>query len=305
MTNMKTPTVQHPTPNVQSHRSARTSATFIGRWACYLALAASAYAGPRTSANYTITADTVDAGGNRAASTSYTNVGSIGGIVGISTVAAPAEFVRHGYIGQLAAWQTLDDGTFLSVRSNTVTWSVAAGPLTSVNVNGLATAGTVFRNTTATAQGTYLGQTGTLDLTVVNVNIDDYGAYAGDGIDDNWQVRFFGLPPNANAGPLVDPDYDGQNNLFEYTAGLDPTDPASFFSLTIVPVPGQDTRKNLVFSPLVAGRSYVVKFRPDLAAGAWTTLTGTTQSDSGTTRTVNDLNATEFMKYYQVEITKP
>ena len=63
--------------------------------------AAAAHAGPRTSANYTITTDAADAGGRRATSASYTNDGSAGLIAGISTVASPSETAKHGYIAQL------------------------------------------------------------------------------------------------------------------------------------------------------------------------------------------------------------
>ncbi|NQW99712.1 hypothetical protein HQ447_03565, partial [bacterium] len=133
------------------------------------------------------------------------------------------------------------------------------------------------------------------------------GTYAGDTLDDAWQVQYFGQPPNANAGPLIDPDGDGQTNLFEHTAGLVPTDAASRFFVTIAPVPGLPTRKRIIFEPLVltAGRTYTVKFSPDLAPGSWTTLTGTTQNDIDDQRTVTDLNATEAKKFYQVEIFKP
>ncbi len=294
-------------------------------------LAATLHAGPRTSASYTIATDTADGGGRRATSASYTNDGSAGGITGISTVAAPAETAKHGYIGQLydvtglvlsatpgtsvnetatlqlSAAQLLDDATTLAVSAASVTWSVAAGPLTGINPSGLATAGIVYQATAATAQGNFAGNLSTLALTVLNVNLDNFGAYAGDAIDDAWQVQYFGQPPNANAGPLVDFDRDGQTNAFEYTAGLVPTDPASRFSIAIAPVAGQPGRKNIIFNPLVltGGRSYAVKFRPDLATGTWTTLTGTTQSDAGAQRTVTDLNATGAKKFYQVEITRP
>ena len=70
--------------------------------ALFLALlTAAAHAGPRTSANYNVPTDTTDAGGKRATSAAYTNDGSVGGVVGISTVAAPAETAKHGCIGQL------------------------------------------------------------------------------------------------------------------------------------------------------------------------------------------------------------
>src|SRR5258707_1189628 len=136
--------------------------------ALFLALlAAAAHASPRTSASYTAPSDTADAGGKHTTSASYTNDASIGGIAGISTVAAPAETAKHGYIGQLfdvtgltltaatlnvnegttdalAAWQALDDATFLAVPATGVAWSVASGPLTGISAAGLVTAGIVF-----------------------------------------------------------------------------------------------------------------------------------------------------------------
>jgi hypothetical protein len=298
--------------------------------ALFLALLTAAEAEPRTSANYTVPTDTADGGGRRATSATYTNDGSAGGIVGISTVASPAEIAKHGYVGQLfdvtgvsvaaspttvnegtsrqlTATATLDDATTIALAGTDVAWSIVSGPLSFISASGLATGGNVYVDTGAIARGGYQLSTGTASLTVVNVSLDNFGAYASDGLDDAWQVQYFGQPPNANAGPLVDFDRDGQNNLFEYTAGLVPTDSASRFSITIAPVTGQPGRKNIIFNPLVltGGRSYAVKFRPDLASGAWTTLTGTTQSDTGAQRTVTDLNATGAKKFYQVEITKP
>jgi hypothetical protein len=286
------------------------------------------HAGPRTSANYSITTDTVDDGGKRTASANYTNDASVGGITGLATVASPAETAKSGYVGQLyeatglvldatpltinegstrqlSAAQLLDDSTTLVLNASSVAWSVLSGPLTSINVSGLATAGIVYQNTGATAQGSYAGNTGTLDLTVLNVNIDDFGSYAGDAIDDSWQVQYFGQPPNPNAGPNVDFDGTGQTNLFKYIAGLNPLDPNSRFTLQIQPLPGQPTRKNLIFSPRFPDRTYVVKSKPDLSALTWDSLTSSTFTDNGQERTVTDLNATGAMKFYHVEITKP
>ncbi len=299
------------------------------RAALFLALlTAAAQAGPRTSASYTVPTDTADAGGKRTISASYTNDGSIGGIAGLSTVAAPAEIAKHGYIGQLydvtgltltaaslnvnetatvqlGAWQALDDATFLAVPAANVAWSVASGPLTGISAGGLATAGIVFQDTAATAQGSYLGQTGTLGLTVKNVNLDDFGSYAGDGIDDAWQNQYFGLN-NPLAAPTADPDGDAQKNAFEFTAGLIPNDPASRFTLTVQPVAGQPTQKKLVFSPLVAGRTYTVKAKASLLSGTYLPLTNpSAPTDNGPERTITDLSATGATKVYQVEITKP
>ena len=299
-----------------------------------LLLLAAAHAGPRTSANYTILTDTADSGGTRTTSANYTNDGSAGAVVGLSTVASPAEVAKNGYIGQLyevtglvlnaaslnvnegatvqlAAWQLLDDASLLTVPGASVAWSVVSGPLTGIGASGLATAAIVYQNTAATAQGSYLGNLGTLGLTVINVNTDDFGAYAGDGIDDAWQVQYFNQPPNANAGPNVDFDHTGQTNLFKYIAGLNPLD-GSRFTLSIGPTPdpahpGQFLagQKSLIFNPRFADRTYTVTSKSDLTLAGWSAITVSPPVDSGTTRTVADQNATGVEKFYRIEITKP
>lgn len=209
-------------------------------------VAASAVAAPQNSASYSVTNDTMDAGGRRSTSANYTNDGSVGGIGGISTVAAPAAMVKHGFIGQLyevtalqlastpttgnegetrllSGAQVLDDLTTLAIPATSIAWSVQSGPLVSINSSGLATAGPVFQSTAATAQGIYLGQTGTLSLTVLETIPDNFGTYAGDGLPDHWQVQYFGQN-NAQSAPNMDADADGQSNLLEFLAGYLPTD---------------------------------------------------------------------------------
>ena len=294
------------------------------------------FAGARSSTNYSITSDTADAGGKRATSANYTNDGSAGLIAGVSTVASPAEVVKSGYIGQLyditgfvlsaspttineggtlqlSGGQLLDDATTLALPAASVAWSVAGGPLTGINASGLATAGIVYQNTAATAQGIYSGSTSTLALTVVNVNTDDLVGYAGDGIDDAWQVQYFGQPPNANAAPNVDFDHTGQTNLFKYIAGLNPLDPNSRFALTIAQTPdpahpGQflPGQKNLIFNPRFAGRTYTVFSKTDLATGSFVPLANpSAPGDNGPERTITDLSASGTRKFYRIEITKP
>ena len=287
-----------------------------------------AYAGPRTSASYTVTTDTVSHGGTRASSAAYTNDGSAGGIVGISSVTTPAETMKSGYIGQLtevAALQiiaspttvnegtsrqltgtaTLDDATTSALIGTDVAWSVQSGPLTSISTGGLATAGIVYQNTTATTQGLYFGVTGTLNLTVVNVNTDDLPGYSGDAIDDAWQAQYFGLN-NPLAAPGAVTDGTGLTNLFKFTAGLIPNNSASKFTFDPQPVPAAPGQMKLVIHPRLADRTYTIKTSTTLGAGAvWTTLTGHTISDSGLTRTITDTDASGARKFYRVEILKP
>ena len=296
--------------------------------AALVAVAAPLHAGPRSSASYNVPAETVDAGGRRTASASYGHDGSIGGIGGDSTVPASSTRVTAGYIAQiseaitglvlsavsgsvnenatvqLSAIFVLEDGSFSTVPATDVAWSVLTGPLTGITAGGLATAGTVYQNTPASVRGSYNGQSDTLALTVLDSSPDNFGSYAGDGIADSWQAQYFGLD-NPAAAPSLDPDGDGQINLFEFTAGVVPTDPQSRFRLRLDPVPGQLSQKNAVFSPVVAGRNYTVEFTTSLTAGPWAPLPGTTQSDNGSERTVTDPNATGPRKFYRVEVEKP
>jgi hypothetical protein len=289
-----------------------------------------AWAGPRASANYSISTDTMDAGGNRSAGGVYSNDGTIGSVAGISTIAAPAGTAKHGYVGQLhdvtslqisASGATLGEGTSLQlsateifddlttslVNASSVSWGVVGGPIASVSSGGLATAGIVYQNSAATVSGTFNGRMGTMGLTVINLNSDDFGPYVADGLPDDWQVQYFG-PTNASGkgGPNDDFSGTGQTNMFKYIAGLDPLNPNSRFSLKVQPVAGQAGQKNLVFNPIVSGRTYEVKSSTTLTTPNWQPLTSSsTGPDAGDVRTVTDLSATGAKRYYKVEITKP
>ena len=141
-------------------------------------------------------------------------------------------------------------------------------------------------------------------ITVANVATDDYGSYAGDGIDDAWQVRHFGLN-NPLAAPNVDANGTGQTNLFKYLAGLNPLDPSSRFVLAAALVPGQSGARTLTFSPVYSGRTYTVQFTNSLTQPNWTTLSNAPVSVSGTTETVTDPGANTTQRFYRVQVCLP
>lgn len=288
---------------------------------------------PRSSANYTISADTLDTGGGHAASVSYTESASFGTIAGTSGGGDPVQLLKAGLFArfsdatgvqlvpatggtlpsydlaeggtlQLTAYQELDDASFHPLASAAVVWSVVSGPISSVSPAGLATAGLVYQDTAAAISGTFGGFADTLPLTVLNVNPDNFGTYAADGLPDGWQVQYFGLN-NPLAAPAVDASGTGQTNLFKYTAGLDPTDPAARFTLGIDPVNGQPAQKELTFAPVFADRTYAVEYTTNLLGGVWLPLPGGVENTAGQVRTVTDPAATGQAKYYRVRITKP
>lgn len=284
-----------------------------------------ASAATRQSAAYAIVAEAVGAGGGHVSSARYvidSTLGEIGGpatasrapitsghgfasslteVTNLAVSAFPST-LNEGAAGQLTATARLDDGTFADVTATGARWSVLGGPLRPNPANGLVQASNVFQNTLASVQASYLNTSATLGLQVLNVTTDDFGSYAGDGLDDAWQVQFFSLN-NTNAGPARDPDGDGQNNRFEFVAGTTPTDAASRFNLGIASVAGQPTRRNIRFNPRFTTRSYQVEYRTNLASGSFAPLTGTLTNDAGQQRTVTDLNATNRARYYRVQIT--
>jgi len=291
----------------------------------FLLVASSLQAG--SSNNYTLAPEAIDHGGQRGTSANYTlNSSAMPGGQGTSAaytlrsgfagqladaIATTLELsaspltVNEGSTRQLAATLIFDDLSTQSLAASSITWSVQSGPLAGISTSGLATAAPVYQNSAAIAQGTYQSFTDTITLTVLNTLPDNFGAYAADGIDDDWQVQYFGLPPNANAAPSADPDFDGQNNFMEFMAGLMPTNASSFFQLAITSVPGQPNQRRIIFSPRFENRTYTVQTSLTLVSSSWQPLTTTTISDVATVRTVTDTQATEPRKFYRVQITRP
>jgi len=268
---------------------------------------------------------TVDGGGQRTTSANYTVDASIGTIGGIST--AGGSTAKHGYVGQLtevtglsvtglpsqvnegatsqlSGIATMDDNSITALIDSDIKWSIPSWPLAAISASGVASAAVVYANASATVNGVYLGVSGSGSLLVLDTIPDNYGSYAGDGLPDSWQNQYFGLD-NPNAAPNKDVTGTGQNNLFKYVAGLDPTNPASVFLLRVESITNQPSQKNLIFTPRYDGRTYTPMFRTNLLSGSWETLTNTNVTDNSTQRTVTDLEASQPQKFYRIQIGIP
>ncbi len=131
----------------------------------------------------------------------------------------------------------------------------------------------------------------------------------GDGIPDWWTQQYFGHS-TGQAGDKSraqdDADGTGQNNLFKYTAGLDPTNPASIFLLKIAPVLNQPSQRNLLYNPVMTGRTYTPQFSTNLTLGNWSPLTGYVgPATNGNQVTITDTNAVQPQKFYRIGISLP
>jgi len=243
-------------------------------------------------------------GGSASVGTVIARHGAAGQLTDVQSigVSATPTTVNEGSTSQLAATANFTDGTVLPLASASVSWSVSDGGLASVNTSGLATAATVYQNTNGVARAGYLGQFGTLTLSVLNVNTDDFGTYAGDMIDDAWQVAHFGLA-STNAAATADPDGDGQNNLFEYLAGTTPTSAASVFTIGISATGA--AQRTVSFSPITVGRTYAVEFTTNLVTRVFSVLPFGSVTETGGIRFVTDDTATNSARFYRVRISIP
>jgi hypothetical protein len=124
---------------------------------------------------------------------------------------------------------------------------------------------------------------------------------------ENWRQTYFGTTANAgDAADTADVTGTGQNNLFKYTAGLDPTNPAAMFTLQIANVTNQPAQKNLRFAPLATGRTYLPESSTNLSLGGWQPLDDLIGPfTNGNQVTMTDSNATEPEKFYRLKITYP
>jgi hypothetical protein len=245
------------------------------------------------------------------------------------TAAGAASSLNEQATLQLVARIRYDDGTLaaLALPAANVTWSVAAGPLASINSVGLATAGSVYQDTSATAMAIYQGVDGLLPITVLNLTNDDFGSYAADKLPDLWQAQYFGGSGIAtNAGPEADPDADGLSNFQEYAFGMNP---AQFFS-GILRWSGSNLLERGLATPFASGTagsftfravfarrkdfgavglSYTVEFSGDLSSWRVSTATPSVLADDGEIQAVsvpypffvNGKKAT----YFRVKVQSP
>jgi hypothetical protein len=175
------------------------------------------------------------------------------------------------------------------------------GPLTGIDASGLATANLVYQDTPATAQGSYQGVSGQLALTILNVDPDNFGGYAGDELPDDWQVGYFGPPPNADADPNANSDNDPYNNEVEFLTGYDPTDSGDFFTLEVIEFTGASS--TLELSKIIPGTRYRIERANDLKApDPWTEFTSFTTLSEVFGHQLTDPSAASPRWFYRVGV---
>ncbi len=160
----------------------------------------------------------------------------------------------------------------------------------------------VWSTTDTNTAGT---QTAWGGFVVTNSPVDS----VGDGIPDWWREAYFGgggTNTNSVSCAACDADGTGQNNLFKYVAGLNPTNPASVFVLNIASATNQPSQNDLFFTPLALGRTYTPEFSTNLVGGVWLPLTTYTGLlTNGNQVTITDTNPIPPQEFYRIGISLP
>jgi uncharacterized repeat protein (TIGR01451 family) len=121
----------------------------------------------------------------------------------------------------------------------------------------------------------------------------------GDGIPSWWEYMYFGGPTNAD--PQADGDDDGLNELGEYIADTNPTNPASRFFIAAVslsntwPVVSFDTS---------ARRVYGLETATNLLTNSWSAV-GTNLAGVGGPLAIPDTNFPGPVRFYRARVAVP
>jgi hypothetical protein len=198
---------------------------------------------------------------------------------------------------QLSAISTNDDGTYTDVAVN---WTVLDGPLVSVDSNGTALAGTVYRDSQAVVAASSLGLTGTVNLKVLDTLKDNYGLYAADGIADPWQVDYFGVD-NTNGLASVDADHDGADNFSEFMAGTLPLNGSDVFGVRSLRRQSPE-QMELVLAPAFSNRIYSIEGCTNLHDANWVRLVSSGGPTQITQLVVADIPSLYKVMFYRASI---
>ncbi len=116
-----------------------------------------------------------------------------------------------------------------------------------------------------------------------------------DGLADGWELQHFGSL--AIAGTKTDADGDGQSDLDEYIAGMDPTNNASYFA--VYDVANATNGQFVIYWDSVTGRIYTVHWTTALTNGFTPVAGGIHYPQNSYT---DDVHAAEEEGYYRVEV---
>jgi hypothetical protein len=117
----------------------------------------------------------------------------------------------------------------------------------------------------------------------------------GDGMDDDWEMTFFG---NLNRDGTGDFDGDGLSDLAEFQAGTNPIDNTSV--LRVITLTAINSGLTEIFWTAVPGKVYAVEYKNAIGDAAWTRLPGDVAAIGTTASKTDDSVAANAHRFYRV-----
>ena len=224
---------------------------------------------------------------------------------GSPALTTPVQFNQTAPLGAPYTTDSKGNGNYSAVWLNStiagLTGTVTLGTLT-VTIPANATSQSAyaihFDHASASPNGiaSFPKQTLTGLITLSNRSGSSYN----DGIPDSWRLRYFLTLNNFLSQTNADADGDGLNNLQEYLAGTDPTDPKSFFkNIGTDPGAAQQPNDCVINWPSVSGKQYVIERSSSLVSPIWTAIA--TNSGTGTTMEYHDTSG-GGVRFYRVRV---
>lgn len=236
-----------------------------------------------------------------------------------ATSPADAPTSTHSYVVQSASAVPVADFSafpssggaplpvvFTDVSTGNITlryWNFGDGA--TLDAGGTSVSHTYSRPGTYTVSLTTTGPSGS--------SVKTRGAYVaatsvdtvGDGIPDWWRAVYFGGDGKSTTADSVsngDPDHDGADNLHEYLADTDPTDPVSLFRVRSVSLDSGFT----VYFQSSSSRKYTLYSAADLESGTWDAVPSQTGvSGSGGIDSLSDPSPRMVRRFYRVGVQIP
>ncbi|HUR46011.1 MAG TPA: hypothetical protein VMZ27_09075 [Candidatus Saccharimonadales bacterium] len=119
----------------------------------------------------------------------------------------------------------------------------------------------------------------------------------GDGVDDDWELAYFGNLSRDGSGDF---DGDGQTDLQEFRAGTDPTNQGSVLHAMTLSGAGSSA-VNVIWNSS-PGKTYKIQYKDDLGIAAWNELAGLVTATS-TTSIKQDLQPSAH-RFYRVVLAE-
>jgi Tol biopolymer transport system component len=121
----------------------------------------------------------------------------------------------------------------------------------------------------------------------------------GDGMDDDWEIAYFGTLARDGSGDF---DGDGQTDRQEFLAGTDPTNNGSILRVITLGLAGGGGIR--VIWTATPGKSYQVQFKENVEDPLWNSLPGKVVANGTTASEMDDSTGPASHRFYRAVLAQ-